>query len=57
MYLSRSYYNRKDYLTAVSEFTRVLDRHQAYTAQALIACENVVQDFGGVEVSLQKVEK
>jgi len=80
MYLSRSYYNREDYLTAVSEFTRVLDRHpgsalapeaslgicksfaqlsphiqrdQAYTAQALIACENVVQDFGGFEVSIE----
>jgi len=27
MYLARAYYNREDYLTAVSEFSRILDRH------------------------------
>lgn len=80
MYLSRAYYNREDYLTAVSEFTRVLDRHpgdalapeaalgvckayvhlsphiqrdQGYTTQAMSACENVIQDFGGFEVSIE----
>jgi outer membrane protein assembly factor BamD len=80
MYLSLAYYNREDYITAVSEFTRVLDRHpghilapeaslgicqawaelsphiqrdQGYTTQALIACENVIQDFGSFEVSIE----
>lgn len=80
IYLSRAYYNREDYLTAVSEFTRVLDRHpgdalapeaslgvcksyvqlsphiqrdQGYTTQALSACQNVIQDFGGFEVSIE----
>jgi outer membrane protein assembly factor BamD len=80
MYLARAYYNREDYLTAVSEFTRVLDRHpgdamapeaslgvcqsyvqlsphiqrdQGYTDQAVSACQNVIQDFGSFEVSVQ----
>ncbi len=78
IYLARAYFNRKDYITAASEFSRVLDRHpgdplapdaalgvcksyvalspdiqrdQSYTVQAFNACDNVVQDFGGIEVS------
>jgi outer membrane protein assembly factor BamD len=80
MYLARAYYNREDYLTAVSEFTRILDRHpgnplapeaslgvcqayvqmsphvqrdQAFTAQALTACQNVVEDFGSFQVAVE----
>jgi outer membrane protein assembly factor BamD len=80
MYLARAYFNREDYLTSVSEFTRVLDRHpgdalapeaalgvcrsyvqlspdvqrdQGYTEQAVSACQNVIQDFGSFEVSVQ----
>jgi outer membrane protein assembly factor BamD len=80
LYLARAYFNREDYLTAVSEFTRIIDRHpgdrlapeaalgicqsyaalsphierdQAYTVQAFNACDNVVQDFGGFESSLE----
>jgi outer membrane protein assembly factor BamD len=30
MYLARAYYNRGDYITAVSEFNRILDRHPGH---------------------------
>jgi len=30
MYLARAYYNRGDYITSVSEFTRILDRHPGH---------------------------
>ncbi|MGD8362967.1 MAG: outer membrane protein assembly factor BamD [Gemmatimonadota bacterium] len=80
LYLARAYFNREDYLTSASEFSRIIDRHpgdvrapeaslgicksyvalsphiqrdQAYTLQAFNACDNVVQDFGGSEVSIE----
>lgn len=80
IYLARAYFNREDYITAASEFSRVLDRHpghplapeaalgicksyvalsphiqrdQGYTLQAFNSCDNVVQDFGGSEVSVE----
>ena len=30
MYLARAYYNRGEYITSVSEFTRVIDRHPGH---------------------------
>lgn len=30
MYLARAYYNRGDYITAVSEFSRIMDRHPGH---------------------------
>jgi outer membrane protein assembly factor BamD len=80
MHLAQSYFNKEEYITAIAEFTRILDRHpghalapeaslgicqsfaelspiverdQGYTLQAVTACENVVLDFGGQEVSLE----
>jgi outer membrane protein assembly factor BamD len=80
LYLARAYFNREDYLTSASEFSRIIDRHpgdvrapeaslgicksyvalspdiqrdQSYTLQAFNACDNVVQDFGGSEVSME----
>jgi outer membrane protein assembly factor BamD len=31
MYLARAYYNRGDYITAVSEFNRIMDRHPGHS--------------------------
>jgi len=31
MYLAQAYYNRGDYITAVSEFNRIMDRHPGHT--------------------------
>ena len=80
LYLARAYFNREDYITAASEFGRILDRHpghplapdaalgvcksyvalsphiqrdQGYTLQAFNSCDNVVQDFGASQVSVE----
>lgn len=80
MYLARAYFNRGDYITAASEFSRILDRHpgnalapdaalgvcksyvalsphiqrdQGYTVQAVSSCDNVAEDFGSFEVSVE----
>jgi outer membrane protein assembly factor BamD len=31
MYLARSYFNKQEYLTAISEFTRIMDRHPGHS--------------------------
>ena len=45
MYLAQAYYNRGDYITAVSEFNRILDRHPGHTLApeaALGVCKSYV---------------
>lgn len=45
VYLARAYFNREDYITAASEFTRVLDRHPGHPLApdaALGVCKSYV---------------
>ncbi len=46
IYLARAYFNREEYLTAISEYTRVMDRHPGHPRApeaALGVCRSYVQ--------------
>jgi outer membrane protein assembly factor BamD len=53
MYLARSYFNKKDYLTAVAEFSRVVDRHPGHP-MAAEASLGVCQAFVALSPHVQR---
>ncbi len=53
MYLARAYFNKKDYLTSVAEFSRILDRHPGHPLAAE-ASLGVCQAFAALSPHIQR---